>query len=432
MADIVKPSKRLKGHATRGTFGKAALARVEDKYNVIKHLGAGANAEVYSATDLATNTTVALKIFSKKNMDERRKQQFWDEVKLTQRCSHDNILKVVGVHTDLHVLKKEGVLANYYIMALEFGGGGDLFSLIADGKVSGYFHAQRLAFQLLDALNALHQAGVVHRDLKPENILVDSTFGNIKVADFGYAKEVNIANKLNCTTDCGTRAYMAPEILARSKAYDGRKYDVWSSGVIIFLLFCGHPPLAEAKPGDWWFDRLRSLDHTSFWDAHLRKLKERPPEQAMNMINVMLTVAPGRRPLVPDLLEMPIMVCMSQLKQEAEMVACNMNMAMDVKQCPHSDMEVGTPDGILQFPADDDEDINFELLEGVELDDLSGITFHENDFKSLMPVTPVDYCARSPKAEQQQAKAGAAATTAGKGQSFFNSFFSSDLFGTVA
>ena len=68
---------------------------------------------------------------------------------------------------------------------------------------------------------------------------------------------------------CGTPAYMAPEILAKSR-YKGPVADIWSMGVVLFIMLTGHPPFKKAEKGDWWFDRIRKSQYYYFWKVHLR------------------------------------------------------------------------------------------------------------------------------------------------------------------
>jgi len=96
--------------------------------------------------------------------------------------------------------------------------------------------------QMIDALSYLHKNGIVHQDLKTENILIDSDL-NLKVADFGFACNKSI-NQLHCFK--GTKTYMAPEIKER-KTYDGTKTDIFSLGMILFIIVTGTLPFLEAS-----------------------------------------------------------------------------------------------------------------------------------------------------------------------------------------
>lgn len=104
---------------------------------------------------------------------------------------------------------------------------------------------------MLDTLRYMHGVGVVHRDIKLENILVDEDL-NFKLADFGFATFKNIT-KLN--DYFGTKTYMAPEI-KENKQYDGRQVDVFSLGVVLFVIVQGTFPFQEAKGDDYYYNLL--------------------------------------------------------------------------------------------------------------------------------------------------------------------------------
>ncbi len=123
--------------------------------------------------------------------------------------------------------------------------------------------------QLSSAIATCHQTGVYHRDLKPENVLLDSHF-QIKVADFGMAK-LRDNNQYDefCSTVCGTRGYMAPEVLV-GKGYDPAKADAWSVGILLFIMLSGNPPMCYAHTSDWWFRAIYCNRVDRFWQAHER------------------------------------------------------------------------------------------------------------------------------------------------------------------
>ena len=124
--------------------------------------------------------------------------------------------------------------------------------------------------QLIDAMRHCKKAGISHRDLKPENLLVDKSFA-LKVADLGLSSSaVDSEGKIKeLYTKVGTPGYMAPEVLA-GLPYDGFKADIWSAGVILFIMIGGFPPFHAARDADWWFDKVKRKNYQLFWQAHLR------------------------------------------------------------------------------------------------------------------------------------------------------------------
>ena len=148
-------------------------------------------------------------------------------------------------------------------MALELITGGELFDYVAlapfSPEMCRYFFRQTL-----QALHHIHSHGTAHRDLKPENILLDDQF-NVKIADFGFAAPVegrDGGGKLH--TVLGTANYMAPEILAH-KPYSGHVVDLFALGIILFILYAGHPPFASAEPTNSHYKLLVKNRADLFW-----------------------------------------------------------------------------------------------------------------------------------------------------------------------
>ena len=146
-----------------------------------------------------------------------------------------------------------------YIM-LEFVSGGLLFDVCQTVGGMGEDGGRFILNQMLDVLTYLNNKGVVHRDLKLENILVDDQM-NLKVADFGFATFKKI-NKLNSYR--GTMTYMAPEI-KEGKQYDGRQIDIFSTGVILFIIVQGIFPFKEAKKDEYFYNLLLTGKFDTYW-----------------------------------------------------------------------------------------------------------------------------------------------------------------------
>lgn len=122
---------------------------------------------------------------------------------------------------------------------MEYVEGGELFHYIGDRGILAEIEVIHLFRQIIAALLYCHRLNIHHRDLKPENILLDKSTFTIKLVDFGMAALQPIGKKL--TTPCGSPHYAAPEVI-RTKSYDGGKADVWSCGVILFVMLTGYPP----------------------------------------------------------------------------------------------------------------------------------------------------------------------------------------------
>lgn len=115
--------------------------------------------------------------------------------------------------------------------------------------------------QIIDVVGYMQGKGVVHRDLKLENILVDDSM-NLKVADFGFATYKKI-NKLQSYR--GTMTYMAPEI-KEGKTYDGKQIDVFSCGVILFIIVQGIFPFKEAKKDEYFYNLIINGKLDQYWN----------------------------------------------------------------------------------------------------------------------------------------------------------------------
>ncbi|KAF5205632.1 CBL-interacting serine/threonine-protein kinase [Thalictrum thalictroides] len=201
------------------------------KYQLGKLLGRGAFGKVYHARNIQSGQSVAIKCISKQKIVKGGFiSQIKREIAIMRRMHHHNIVKLYEV-----LATKTKI---YFV--LEFVKGGELFDKVAKGRLNEDI-SRRYFQQLISAVGYCHSHGVFHRDLKPENLLLDE-IGDLKVSDFGLsAVTEQIRNDGLLHTLCGTPAYVAPEILAK-KGYDGAKVDIWSCGIILFVLTAGYLP----------------------------------------------------------------------------------------------------------------------------------------------------------------------------------------------
>lgn len=204
------------------------------KYELGRHLGHGTFAKVYHARNIQTGKNVAMKVVGKEKVIKvGMMEQVKREISVMKMVQHQNIVKLDEV-----MASKTKI---YF--AMELVRGGELFEKIAKGKLKedvarNYFH------QLISAVDFCHSRGVYHRDLKPENLLLDEE-GNLKVTDFGLsAFSDHLRQDGLLHTTCGTPAYVAPEVIGK-KGYDGAKADIWSCGVILYVLLAGFLPFQD-------------------------------------------------------------------------------------------------------------------------------------------------------------------------------------------
>ncbi|PIN11478.1 Serine/threonine protein kinase [Handroanthus impetiginosus] len=206
-----------------------------NKYEMGKLLGCGAFAKVYHARDVSTGQSVAIKVINKSRLNNNASlmANIKREISVMRRLRHPYVVKLYEVMATKRKI--------YFVM--EFVKGGELFAKLAKGRFSEDLGRKYLQ-QLISALSYCHSHGVFRRDLKPENLLLDEN-GDLKVSDFGLSASVDqIRADGLLHTICGSPAYVAPEILAK-KGYDGAKVDVWSCGVVLFVLTAGYLPFND-------------------------------------------------------------------------------------------------------------------------------------------------------------------------------------------
>ncbi|XP_027359638.1 CBL-interacting serine/threonine-protein kinase 6-like isoform X1 [Abrus precatorius] len=204
------------------------------KYELGRLLGHGTFAKVYHARNLKTGRSVAMKVVGKeKVMKVGMMEQIKREISAMNMVKHPNIVQLHEVMASK---------SKIYI-AMELVRGGELFNKIARGRLRE--EVARLYFQqLISAVDFCHSRGVFHRDLKPENLLLDEE-GNLKVTDFGLSTfSEHLWHDGLLHTTCGTPAYVAPEVIGK-KGYDGAKADIWSCGVILYVLLAGFLPFQD-------------------------------------------------------------------------------------------------------------------------------------------------------------------------------------------
>ncbi|XP_058206976.1 CBL-interacting serine/threonine-protein kinase 6-like [Rhododendron vialii] len=204
------------------------------KYELGRLLGCGTFAKVYHARNLVSGKSVAMKVVGKdKVIKVGMTEQVKREISVMKMVKHPNIVELHEV-----MASKSKI---YF--AMELVRGGELFSKISKGRLKEDV-ARHYFQQLISAVDFCHSRGVYHRDLKPENLLLDDD-GNLKVTDFGLsAFNEHLRQDGLLHTTCGTPAYVAPDVIGK-KGYDGAKADVWSCGVILFVLLAGFLPFQD-------------------------------------------------------------------------------------------------------------------------------------------------------------------------------------------
>jgi len=207
-------------------YPKSLLA----KYRVGKTLGSGAYGKVKLAHKLANDQPRALKVMSKSSA-----LTVWQkELDVLALLKHPNIVKYYE-----HYESKRAVF-----IVLELCSGGDLLEHIMAAQCIPEARAKALTAQLLSALEYCHGNLLAHRDIKPENLLLDAA-GNLKLADFGFAKRINATGRTS--TVLGSTFYAAIELFSGSSAYDPFLADCWSAGVVIAVMVIGAFPFSKRE-----------------------------------------------------------------------------------------------------------------------------------------------------------------------------------------
>ncbi|KAF6156051.1 hypothetical protein GIB67_010975 [Kingdonia uniflora] len=206
------------------------------KYELGRLLGQGTFAKVYYAKNIKSGQSVAIKIFDKEKVTKGRlSDQIKREVSTMRLVGHSNVVRLYEVMATKFKI--------YFVM--EYAKGGELFNRVAKGKLKEKV-ARKYFQQLISAVDYCHSRGVYHRDLKPENLLLDDN-GNLKISDFGLSALAETKHQDGLLhTACGTPAYVAPEVISKT-GYDGVKSDIWSCGVILFVLLAGYFPFADSS-----------------------------------------------------------------------------------------------------------------------------------------------------------------------------------------
>jgi len=211
-------------------------SRIEDDYVITeKVLGSGYNGLVRMAHSKggASQKKFAVKAFKLSSIKGEKREQLDSEVSVFLGMDHPHVARLYDVYET----------AAYLHLVMECLEGGELFDRVMQRTRFSEHDAAEATRQMLLVVNYLHTQGVVHRDLKLENFLYDSASGDtLKLIDFGFSKVFDPNVKM-CAT-CGTLAYVAPEVLQRSYT---SQCDMWSLGVIAFILLSGYMPFAGSQ-----------------------------------------------------------------------------------------------------------------------------------------------------------------------------------------
>ncbi|XP_052026002.1 sperm motility kinase 4A-like [Apodemus sylvaticus] len=248
------------------------------QYILGKTISHGGSSNVKLAHHRLTGTPVAVKMIPK--------QENWchpvtSEVESMMTLNHPNIISL------FQVIKTEKRV--YLIM--ELCEGKSLYHHILEAGHLQEDEARAIFRQILHAMNYCHDQGIVHRDLKPDNIMIDSN-GKIKVIDFGLSAQVKPGQRLSY--HCGTFPFAAPELLL-GRLYDGHKLDVWTLGIVLYLMITGRVP----------FDASNLLHFRRQVVSGKYPVPSRLSRELQDLVRLLLTADPKQRPTIGEVLKHP-------------------------------------------------------------------------------------------------------------------------------
>ncbi|XP_047683712.1 serine/threonine-protein kinase Chk2 isoform X1 [Prionailurus viverrinus] len=269
---------------------------LRDEYIMSKTLGSGACGEVKLAFERKTCKKVAIKIISKRKFavgSEREADPALNvetEIEILKKLNHPCIIKI-----------KDFFEAEDYYIVLELMEGGELFDRVVGKKRLKEATCKLYFYQMLLAVQYLHENGIIHRDLKPENVLLSSPKEDclIKITDFGQSKILGETSLMR--TLCGTPTYLAPEVLnSFGTAGYNRAVDCWSLGVILFICLSGYPPFSEHKTQVSLKDQI-----TSGKFNFIPEVWAEVSEKALDLVKKLLIVDPKVRFTTEEALRHP-------------------------------------------------------------------------------------------------------------------------------
>ncbi len=219
-------------------------------------IGVGTVGEVFAGTLKETGEEVAVKLLlSTVSEDDLVRARFEREMLILEKLSHPNIIRYFG----------GGRYADRLFFAMELVSGGTVKELLEKFQTLSWREVASIGRQVCSALQHAHNHGIIHRDLKPGNLYLDQA-GNIKLGDFGIARDTHSADLTHQGLTVGTHAYMSPEQIVGDENISG-KADLYSLGCVLFELVTGHKPFA-------------GTNFAVLFEQHLHK----PPPQANHFV----------------------------------------------------------------------------------------------------------------------------------------------------
>ena len=289
-------------------------------YKFGRVIGKGAFGKVNIGLHILTGRIVAIKSFNKtKFTDQKSKNKIMNEIEIMKNLKHFSVVKL------LDTIETE----KYILLVMENVLGGDLLTFIKKRNKLPEKTAKFIFKQLLQSLKYIHNKNIVHRDIKLDNILIDLN-NNIKLCDFGVGKYISDHHEL-LYDQCGTPAYIAPEVVA-GEGYEGFPVDLWSSGVVLYSLLMGSIPFKAQN-----INELQGLIMSGNY-----KKTTGISKNANDLLNKLLEINPKKRINVEEALNHPWFSDNNNdntdsLFTKAELILLSKNNA-DYRSCPNEEI----------------------------------------------------------------------------------------------
>ncbi|ODV73040.1 KIN1/KIN2 family serine/threonine-protein kinase [Cyberlindnera jadinii NRRL Y-1542] len=280
------------------------------EWDFIKTVGAGSMGKVKLAKHRRTNEVCAIKIvtrasklYERNHMNDlppnssqerlQRQKEYKKELERDRRTIRESSLGKILYHPFICRLFEVKVMSNHFYMLFEYVSGGQMLDYIVSHGSLKERHARKFARGIGSALDYLHKNNVVHRDLKIENIMISKS-GDIKLIDFGLSNMYSNDSLLK--TYCGSLYFAAPELLS-AHPYIGPEIDVWSFGIVLYVLVCGKVPFDDQS--------------VSVLHEMIKKGKVEYPSflssEVISLLSRMLVVNPNKRAHLSEVLSHPWM-----------------------------------------------------------------------------------------------------------------------------
>jgi len=242
--------------------------RVVGKYEIKETLGKGGYSWVKMGVHEETGAAVALKFMSRadKSWEKEQERQVQTEISSMVKIKSEHVMRLFAYNLNCQYPARDGTFLKTILLVMELCPGGELFDILFYTQQLDAKTARTYFIQMIHGLKACHDAGIVHRDLKPQNLLMDARY-QLKITDFGLSKVTRDADKAVMKTHyVGTRGYQAPELL-KKRSY-GKACDIFSAGVVLFILLTGYPPFEQAVKQDKWYLPMALDKPDKFWKQH--------------------------------------------------------------------------------------------------------------------------------------------------------------------